>query len=339
MATAARLAKSLKIAPLTGLIGAQVEGVDLSRDIPDDVAEQIRQAFNAHLVLVFRDQGGGGPEEQHRLAALFGEPQPLAVFQFLGAMQASIAFNPGSRIAQSQDASAPKQAAAIHRKDLQSLGIAGEFDGWHSDASFTPWLPRVAVLRAEVIPPVGGDTGFASLCAAYDALSPKMKDWLEDASSIHIIPEGFKEGINVWQYGPDAEARFDAEYQPREWPLVIAHPETGRKALFVNPGYSAHIVGLERAESHAMLRFLCRHVASSSFVYSHHWRPGDLVLWDEMMALHRAPTDFGTHARKVVRVTAGRVVPTAGGGETHAKDLVRHGSGTRIGPGDRMRRA
>ena len=193
----------------------------------------------------------------------------------------------------------------------RGLGIAGEFDGWHSDSTFTPWLPRVAVLRAETIPPVGGDTAFASLCAAYDALSPKMQDWLAGASSIHIIPEGFKEGINVWQYGPDAEARFDAEYQPREWPLVIAHPETGRKALFVNPGYSAHIVGLERAESHAMLRFLCRHVASSSFVYSHHWRPGDLVLWDEMMALHRAPNDFGDHPRKVVRVTAGRVVPTA----------------------------
>jgi taurine dioxygenase len=137
-----------------------------------------------------------------------------------------------------------------------------------------------------------------------------MQGWLAGASAIHIVPEGFKEGINLDRYGPDADARFDAEFPPREWPLVIRHPETGRKALFVNPGYVVHIVGLKRAESHALLRFLCHHVASTSFTYRHHWRPGDLVLWDEVTALHRAPDDFAPHDRKVVRVTAGRATPT-----------------------------
>jgi taurine dioxygenase len=311
MASAAQLASKVRVTPLNGLIGAQVEGVDLTRQIPAAVADQIRAAFYNHFVLVFRDAGSGGVEEQTRLAALFGEPQPLAVFQFLGAMEASITFNPGSRIAETAAPSAPKAAPSTLPKDLQNLGIAGEFDGWHSDSTFAPFLPRVAVLRAEVIPPVGGDTAFSSLCAAYDALSPMMQEWLADAKAVHIVPDGYKEGINLAQYGPDAEAQFDAAFGPREWPLVIAHPETGRKALFVNPGYTAHIVGLNRPESHAMLRFLCRHIASSSFVYSHHWRPGDLVAWDELTALHRAPTDFAPHHRKVVRVTAGRVVPTA----------------------------
>ena len=172
----------------------------------------------------------------------------------------------------------------------------------------------MAVLRAEVISPVGGDTGFASLCAAYDALSPMMQAWLEQARAVHIVPAGYKEGIGLDSYGPDAEERFDAEFPPREWPLVIAHPETGRKALFINPSYTVHIVGLKRAESHAILRFLSRHVASASFVYRHHWRPGDLVLWDEVTALHRAPDDFAPHDRKVVRVTAGRCVPATPGG-------------------------
>jgi taurine dioxygenase len=309
--TEAATAADLTITPLTGSIGAEVEGVDLGRDLEPAIAKQIREAFYRYFVLVFRREGERSVEEQHRLAALFGEPQPLAVFQFLGAHQASIRFDPDSKIAPSAGASAPKPTAAVPPKELRAIGIAGEFDGWHSDSTFTPWLPRAAVLRAEVIPPVGGDTGFASLCAAYDALSPMMQGWLAEAKAVHIVPEGFKEGINLAQYGADAEVRFDAEFPPREWPLVIAHPETGRKALFVNPGYVVHITGLKRAESHALIRFLARHVASSSFVYRHHWRPGDLVLWDELTALHRAPDDFAPHDRKVVRVTAGRVVPTA----------------------------
>jgi taurine dioxygenase len=158
-----------------------------------------------------------------------------------------------------------------------------------------------------------GDTCFSNLCAAYDALSPMMQRWLEGVEAVHIVPEGYKESINLSSYGPDAEARFDAEFPPRRWPLVIAHPETGRKALFVNPGYMVHIVGLKRAESHALIRFLCHHVALASFVYRHHWQPGDLVVWDELSALHRAPDDYAPHDRKVVRVTAGRVVPTAPG--------------------------
>jgi len=304
--------KRLRVTPLTGSIGAEVHGVDLSREVPEDVADAIRQAFAEHLVLVFRNENGTNPEEQDRLAALFGELQPLQVFQFLGAMQASITFKPGSRIEASDNDNAPKGSAAIKREDLMGLGLAGEFDGWHVDNAFAHFLPKAAVLRAEIIPPVGGDTCFAGLTAAYDALSPMMQEWLADARAIYLVPDGFKEGINIHQYGPDAEARFDAEYPPQEWPLVIRHPVTGRKALFIVPGYVAHIVGLKRPESHAMIRMLCQHVRSASFIYRHHWQPGDLVVWDEVFALHRAPDDFLPHDRKVVRVTSGRQVPTAG---------------------------
>ncbi|MBV1689181.1 TauD/TfdA family dioxygenase [Novosphingobium sp. G106] len=302
---------TLTVTPLTGSIGARIEGVDLSRDLDQETADAIRRAFAEHAVLVFRSGRDATPEEQHRLAALSGEPQPLQVFQFLGRMQAGITFDPGSRIVASDAASAPKQSAQIKRQDLQSLGIAGEFDGWHSDSSFCHFLPKAAVLRAEVIAPVGGDTGFASLCAAYEALSPIMQGWLEDLRAVHIIPEGFKDGINLASYGADAEERFDAFFPPKEWPLVVRHPETGRKALWINPGYTAHIVGLKRAESHALIRFLARHISSTSFTYRHHWQKGDLVVWDEVFALHRAPDDFAPHERKVVRVTAGRQKPTA----------------------------
>ncbi|MDG2005564.1 MAG: TauD/TfdA family dioxygenase [Novosphingobium sp.] len=303
--------KTLHIQPLTGSIGAEARGVDLSREVPEDVAEAIRQAFAEHLVLVFRNENDINEDEQNRLAALFGELQPLQVFQFLGAMQASITFNPGSRIEASNDDNAPKGSAPVQRNDLMALGLAGEFDGWHVDNAFAHFLPKAAVLRADVIAPVGGDTCFAGLTAAYDLLSPMMQEWLADAKAVYLVPDGFKEGINIHQYGPDAEERFDAEYPPREWPLVIAHPVTGRKALFIVPGYVAHIVGLSRPESHAMIRMLCQHVRSASFIYRHHWQKGDLVVWDEVFALHRAPDDFMPHDRKVVRVTAGQQVPTA----------------------------
>jgi taurine dioxygenase len=301
----------LRLSPLTGAFAAEIAGVDLRRELEPEIADEIRRAFAEYAVLVFRNPEGVGPEEQNRLAAVFGEPQPLEIFQFLGALSASISFNPGSRIVASDDAAAPKESARVARADLQNLGLGGDADGWHSDSSFTPWLPKAAVLRAEIISPVGGDTCFSSLAAAYDALSPTMQGWLAGLHAVHMVPEGFKDGINIHRYGPDAEARFDAAYPPREWPLVVAHPETGRKALFMVPGYIVHIVGLKRAESHALLRFLARHIASASFIYRHHWRPGDLVVWDEVMTLHRAPDDMGDHPRKVVRATAGRQTPTA----------------------------
>lgn len=312
MATAAKPhPESIRVTPLTGSIGAQVEGVDLTRAVPEPVAQEVRRAFAEHFVLVFRGERQATPEMQHRLAALFGEPQPLEVFQFLGRQHASITFEPGSKIAASNDKAAPEKALPYRFEEIQNIGLSGDFDGWHIDSSFTHWIPHVAVLRAEVIPPVGGDTGFASLCAAWDGLSPMMQEWLSKATAIHHVPQGFKEGIGLAQYGPDAEARFDEEFPPREWPMVIAHPETGRKALFVNPGYTVHIRGLKRRESHALLRLLFNHVALIGQTYRHHWHLGDLVAWDEVFALHRAPDDFAPHERKVVRVTAGRAVPTA----------------------------
>src|ERR1700756_579100 len=144
-AVASEAPATLSVTRLTGSIAAEVEGADLTRELPHAVAAQIRKAFAEHLVLVFRNLGGATPEAQHRWPAVSGEPQPLAIFQFLGALQASITFDPGSRIVASKEAAAPKASAAVAREELQNLGLAGEFDGWHSDSTFTPWLPKAAV--------------------------------------------------------------------------------------------------------------------------------------------------------------------------------------------------
>jgi taurine dioxygenase len=113
------------------------------------------------------------------------------------------------------------------------------------------------------------------------------------------------------QYGEDAEARFDAEFPPREHPMVIEHPHSHRKSLFINPKYVVRIAGMTNKESVSMLRFLYNHIVTPDFVYRHHWSPGDIVVWDELVCVHLAPRDYHPHQRRLVRVTAGLVTPTA----------------------------
>jgi taurine dioxygenase len=298
------MASAITVTPLTSSIGARMTGVDLRADLTADVCAQIREAFAKYYVLVFPNDYAVGPEEQTRLAEVFGEPQLLPTFQFLGENAAATSLGTGSGITQ-PTRMAPKSPGE------SVLALQPETSGWHTDSSFTPWLNRAAVLRAETISPVGGDTSFASLCAAFDGLSATLQKWLCTLRAFHVVPAHYKSGIGIERYGEGAEERFDEAFPPRAHPMVIAHPETGRRALFINPVYTAQIEGLSRGESDALLQYLYNHIASSNYVYRHHWSEGDLVVWDEITTLHRAPTDFAPHPRKVIRVTAGRAVPTA----------------------------
>jgi len=128
---------------------------------------------------------------------------------------------------------------------------------------------------------------------------------------VHAVPPGYKTAIEIWQYGDGAEERFDDRYPPREHPVVIEHPHSLRRSLFVNPSYVVRIAGLTDKESVAFLRLLYEHIANPAFVYRHHWSPGDIVVWDELACLHLAPQDYYPHDRRLVRVTAGLVTPSA----------------------------
>jgi taurine dioxygenase len=286
-------------------VGARIEGVDVGTDIDEDLRPQLQQALWEHGVLVFSG-ADVGMEEQVRVVSCFGPVQPLEIFRFLGEPNPVLAIDPKGGGTVDQEGKA-RRKVVFNRRPEQVM----EFQGWHTDSSFTSELPQAAALRAEVIPPVGGDTCFASLCAAHDALSPVMRDWLVNLRAIHAVPAGYKEAIEIWQYGDDAEARFDAEYPPREHPVVIEHPRSRRRALFVNPSYTVRIAGMTDRESAAILRFLYNHIATPDFVYRHHWSPGDIVVWDELVCLHLAPQDYHPHERKVVRVTAGSVAPVS----------------------------
>jgi taurine dioxygenase len=167
----------------------------------------------------------------------------------------------------------------------------------------------VASLRAEIIPPVGGDTCWATMRAAFDDLSPTMQTWLEDCEALHWYPPHFKDAFKFHLYGEGAEQRFDERYIPWRHPAVVRHPATGRKSLFVNPVYTVELVGLTERESHELLSFLFRHSLSPRYTYRHHWDPNDLVIWDELSTVHLAPQDFAPYPRRMIRFTGGVLVP------------------------------
>ena len=289
---------------LSSSVGARVEGVDLRRDMTESVRLRLAQALWDNQVLVFPGHDVG-MDEQIRLVSCFGVVQPLEVFRFLGEPNATLVVD--SKAGGTVDREGKTQRAVVFNQHHR----VSEFQGWHTDSSFMRELPQAAALRAEVLPPWVATPASHPCARRTDALSPIMQDWLVTLKAVHEVPDGFKQGIQIWQYGEDAEARFDAEYPPREHPVVIEHPHSRRRALFVNPNYTVRIVGMTDSESTNTLRFLYNHIATPDFVYRHHWNQGDIVVWDELVCLHLAPKDYHPHERRLVRITAGSVAPVS----------------------------
>jgi taurine dioxygenase len=302
----------ISVTPLTSTIGARVDGIDLREDLREEISEQLRQALWDHHVLVIPNQEVG-LEEQNRLTSCFGQLEPGLPFRFLGEKNTTLAVDLKGGGHMDQQGRKTRELTPERRADRADTPPPdyGEFQDWHTDSSFPSQMYQAASLRAEILPPVGGDTLFGSLCAAYDALSPAMQQFCETLRAVHAPHPTYKTSLHMSQYGEDAEARFDAEFPPREHPMVIEHPHSHRKSLFINPKYVVRIAGMTNKESVSMLRFLYNHIVTPDFVYRHHWSPGDIVVWDELVCVHLAPRDYHPHQRRLVRVTAGLVTPTA----------------------------
>jgi len=190
------------------------------------------------------------------------------------------------------------------------VNFSEEFKGWHTDSTYCPEIAWVTTLRAELLPPVGGGTNWTSMAAAYDALSPAMQAWLETLSAVHSSPRGQREVLKVDEQLEHVREEWDRELTARTHPVVIVHPISGRKVLFVNPGYTIKIHELSNAESANLLRFLWGHCDHPDFIVRHRWSEGDIVVWDQLQTMHMAPSDYLPHERRVVRVTAGLTRPT-----------------------------
>jgi taurine dioxygenase len=264
--------RTIGVDKLTPIIGAEIGGIDLSRPLEGEQLEEVRRALAENLVIFFRDQHL--TREQHlAFGRLFGplHTHPAAPSE------------PGM-----------PELMIIHA-DRDSPRANGE--GWHTDVSCEAEPPMGSVLYIRTCPPHGGDTLFASMYAAYEALSERMKQYLAGMNAQHDSEHVYR-GMFA-NYGV-----VDKKEYPRAvHPVVRTHPVTGRKALYVNRGFTTHLKDVPADESDAVLSYLFQHMENPIFQCRFRWRENSIAFWDNRCAQHRAMWDYWPHTRSGNRVT------------------------------------
>jgi taurine dioxygenase len=269
----------IEVAPIAGALGAEVLGVDLRDPMDDALFAEIRQAFHDHSVIFFRDQDIT-PEQHIAFARRFG---PINVNRFF----TPVAGHP--------------EIAEVRKEPDQKRNIG---ETWHTDHSYDEIPALGSMLVAREVPAFGGDTMFSSMVAAYDALSEGMKRTLEPLRALHSSRHIF--GQKAGYHGTDLQGRLhnpDAATQDAVHPVVIRHPDTGRKALYVNSNFTVGIEGWTKEESEALLGFLYRHGARPEFTCRFRWRNGSVALWDNRSTWHCALNDYHGQRRLMHRIT------------------------------------
>ena len=265
----------LDIRPLAHAVGAEIGGVDLSQPVPGEVLSDIRAALATHGVVVFRDQTL--TRQQHvAVARQFGE---ININRFFA-----------------KEEGFPEIALVVKEPD-QTANIGG---GWHTDHSYDLHPALGSMLYAREVPPVGGDTMFASMYAAYDALSDGLKQTLSSLRAVHSSRHVFgKNRDNMkGRIGNPELATQDAVH-----PAVITHPESGKRALYVNPGFTIGFDGWTVEESQPLLGYLYRHAARPEFTCRLQWENGSLAFWDNRSTWHYALNDYHGERRLMHRIT------------------------------------
>ena len=262
---------ALRIDKLTPHVGAEVHGVDLSQPLDELTFKEIHDALIDNGVIFFRDQHLT-PDQQKEFGRFFGE---------LHVHPAAPALLEGH-----------PEILVIHA-DEKSKRVAGEV--WHSDVSCDPEPPMGSILYMHELPRVGGDTLFASMYAAYEALSESMKRFVEGLTALH-------DGEHVYRgrYGLKDEGKT---FPRAEHPVVRTHPVSGRKALYVNRGFTTRVAQLTRPESDALLEFLYQHVETPEFHCRFRWQVNSVAFWDNRCVQHHAMWDYFPQRRHGHRVT------------------------------------
>jgi taurine dioxygenase len=266
----------MEIHPLSGGLGAEILGADIRR--PEDF-QQIHDAFVQHSVVVIRGQDCT-PEDHLAFARRFG---PINVNRF---------FKPVDGY--------PEIATVLKEKDQkQAIG-----EGWHTDHSYDQEPAMGSILRAIEVPPYGGDTLFASMAAAYAALSPTMRGFLDGLTAMHSSRHVFGTSTRDTEAATSGRlGNTEAATQDARHPVVITHPLSGRRGLYVNPTFTTHIEQLSADESRAVLAMLYEHCKQPEFQCRVRWRAGDMTIWDNRATWHKAVNDYHGHRRFMHRVT------------------------------------
>jgi taurine dioxygenase len=264
--------------PTSGAIGAEIVGIDLSRDLEDSDVEELRAAFNEYGVIFFREQNLS-PEQHIAFAERFGQ---ININRFFKAA-------PGY-----------PQIAEVRKEPSQKANIGG---GWHTDHSYDQVPALGSILLAREVPPFGGDTMFASMSHAYEALSDGLKRTLEQLRAVHSSRHVFGAASRYVKESDDRLGNTADATQDASHPVVVRHPETGRKTLYVNPGFTLHFEGWSAAESKPLLDFLYAHAARPEFQTRFRWREGSIAFWDNRATWHFAVNDYHGERRLMHRIT------------------------------------
>jgi alpha-ketoglutarate-dependent taurine dioxygenase len=267
---------------IAGALGAEVEGVDLSRPLPPGELAALRAAWLEHQVLFFRDQPLT-PAQFMQFAAQIGEPVEYPFVQGI-----------------------PGFPEVIEVKKLEHERV--NFGGiWHSDTAYLERPPMASMLLAREVPPRGGDTLFANMYLAYESLSPGLKRRLEGLKAVNASSKA--DASKTREDRIKTEGKSDRKEYLAEHPVVRTHPETGRKALYVNPGHTVRFAGMTEEESAPLLSFLFETQKRPEFTCRFAWSVGAIALWDNRCAQHNPVNDYHGFRRVMHRITLAGDVP------------------------------
>jgi alpha-ketoglutarate-dependent taurine dioxygenase len=274
---------TLDIRPIAGALGAEIHGVDLAGPLDDGVVAAIRRALLDHLVIFFREQELP-PERFLAFARRFGEPMEYPLVKGIDGYPDII------------------RVAKLEHETVNFGGI------WHSDTTYLEAPPMGTLLVAREVPPFGGDTLFANMYLAYESLSDGMRRLLEGLKGVSssVKADASKTREDRIKSDPTAQSRqeFLAEH-----PVLRTHPETGRKALYVNVAHTVRFAGLTEAESAPILGYLFQHQTRAEFTCRFAWRPGSLAFWDNRAVQHNPVNDYHGQRRVMHRITLKGDVP------------------------------
>jgi len=272
----------IQVKKAAGALGAEVSGVDLSRPLSADAAAAIRNAWLEHLVLFFRDQPLTA-EQYMAFAARMGTP---VEYPFVKGLEGH------------------PQIIEVKKLEHERVNFGGI---WHSDTAYLDRPPMGSMLLAREIPPHGGDTLFSSMYAAWEALSDGMKRMLRDLKGVNSSTKADASKTREDRIKTDGSGQRTVYVA--EHPVARTHPETGRVALYVNPGHTVRFAGLTEDESAPLLAYLFSHQVRPEFTCRFTWQPGSIALWDNRCTQHNPVNDYHGYRRVMHRITLAGDVP------------------------------
>jgi taurine dioxygenase len=274
----------MQVRRLAYALGAEITGIDLRKDLDDAAIAAIRATWLQHLVLVFPGQDLSAEAHIH-FSRRFGEPELHALKNLQGSSHPEI-LEITNRVVDGR------------RSETAEVGRQ-----WHSDGSATLRPSLGSLLYCRAMPEAGGNTWFSSMYAAYDALSEGMKHIVDRLETVQDLAH-FYAARGIGTRDPRKVAEDIDDNPAVVQPLVTVHPETGRRALFINQSLTREILGMTPAESAGLLKHLYAHAVQPEFTYRHYWRVGDLVMWDNRCTQHLAPRDYDPNeVRHMCRTT------------------------------------